>query len=54
MTAPVAPPRPDIPKHRCGAGTQPCGQPARLFLEGWRCQACAPTTRRTNQKGQTP
>lgn len=46
MTGPVAPPRPDIPKQRCGAGQTPCGAEARLYLEGWRCQACAPTTRR--------
>jgi hypothetical protein len=47
MTGPVAPTRPDIPKHLCGAGVTPCGAEARLYLEGWRCDTCAPTARRT-------
>jgi len=35
---PIPPPRPGIRKGICGAGTTPCGQPARLFACGWRCE----------------
>lgn len=26
----------------CGAGAQPCGQPARLYACGWRCDRHKP------------
>lgn len=30
------------PAGTCGAGVQPCGQPARLYACGWRCEAHKP------------
>jgi hypothetical protein len=39
----VPPLRTPVPKFVCGAGPGPCGAPnARLFMCGWRCDACAP------------
>lgn len=40
---------------RCGAGVTPCGQPARLYLSGWRCDAHKPHTIRCGAcKGHHP
>lgn len=42
----AAPARPPVHRsHECGAGGSPCGQPARLYPCGWRCEDHAPAAR---------
>lgn len=53
LTRPTHPPVATI-RHRCGAvaphdtgdGTQLCGEPARLFKNGWRCDWHSPPATR--------
>jgi hypothetical protein len=40
------------PTGRCAAGATPCGAPARLYLQGWRCPTHKPEPKPLTEQQQ--
>lgn len=57
MTTPTRPVRPAMPPVTpgvCDSGTTPCGEPAVLFANGWKCPAHTPAAMAGRPEAPTP